>query len=218
MTSRRFQAWLIVLALGAAVGWSSPASAVGNPVTAEILASFTIPGPDPLLLVETPCGRLARHARELADWFAGDSGGYVDALAGEVVGGTGTPFQLRDRLRQGRWNRYYLYAGDGGFRPELADLRRRGAPNHQPGHFVSVLTIAYVYGRELAEGAIGWAGDYSAGQEDDLRLSRIAIRVGQGLREGSVAPGAAAGEITGLCARAWKPAGEVKTLALALAH
>jgi hypothetical protein len=149
---------------------------------------------------ESVCQMLARRTAEFAMGAPDDAAAFLQALQEEVVAGTDDPFELESGLREGRWNRDYFYAGHGGFRPEFDDSERypRGG-NHQPGHFVSVLSIAARFGETPALIALAHAGDYAPGEEDDLRLSLEAIDAGVGLREGELAPADVARRIRGLC-------------------
>ncbi|MGI9183070.1 MAG: hypothetical protein ACR2H9_21540 [Longimicrobiaceae bacterium] len=146
------------------------------------------------------CERFARRVAEFALRHPHDPSAFLGALQEEVVGGTDNPFELERGLREGTWNREYFYAGHGGFRPEFDDAERnpRGG-NHQPGHFVSVLSIAARFGETPALIALAQAGDYDPGEEDDLRLSLEAIEMGVGLTEGSLTPADVARRVRGLC-------------------
>ncbi|HEV2130666.1 MAG TPA: hypothetical protein VGR27_06165 [Longimicrobiaceae bacterium] len=146
------------------------------------------------------CERFARRMAEFALRHPDDPSQFLGALQEEVVGGTDDPFELERGLREGTWNRDYFYAGHGGFRPEFDDAERnpRGG-NHQPGHFVSVLSIAARFGESPALIALAQAGDYSPGEEDDLRLSLEAIEMGVGLTEGTLPSADVARRVRGLC-------------------
>jgi hypothetical protein len=148
---------------------------------------------------ETVCQLLARRAAEFALAAAGDAEAFLTLLQEEVVSGADDPFELKDGLHEGEWNEAYIYAGHGGFRPQFDDAQRypRGG-NHQPGHFVSVLTIAHRFGVEHARVALGHVGDLEPEQEDDLRLSLRAIQLGTSLGE-SMTPGEVALAISELC-------------------
>jgi hypothetical protein len=148
---------------------------------------------------ETVCQLLARRAAEFALAADGDAEAFLTLLQEEVVSGADDPFDLKDGLHQGEWNEAYIYAGHGGFRPQFDDAQRypRGG-NHQPGHFVSVLTIAHRFGVEHARVAIGHVGDLEPEQEDDLRLSLRAIQLGSSLGE-SMTPGEVALAVSELC-------------------
>lgn len=148
----------------------------------------------------TVCRRMVREIARAAERHPADTGAFLAALQDEFVGGTGDPFELEAGLRDGRWNRSYFYAGHGGFRPELDDAQRypeRG--NHQPGHFVSVLSVAAGFGGEAARVAIAQAGDYEPADEDDLRLSTRAIEWGEGLRTGALRPAEVALRTAEMC-------------------
>jgi hypothetical protein len=148
---------------------------------------------------ETVCQLLARRAAEFALAADGDAEAFLTLLQEEVVSGADDPFELKDGLHEGEWNEAYIYAGHGGFRPQFDDAQRypRGG-NHQPGHFVSVLTIAHRFGVEHARVALGHVGDLEPEQEDDLRLSLRAIQLGTSLGE-SMTPGEVALAISELC-------------------
>jgi hypothetical protein len=149
---------------------------------------------------ESVCQTFSRKIAAAALEHEEDAEHFVRALVDEFVGGTDDPFELKAGLRDGTWNQRYFYAGHGGFRAEYDDAQRypRGG-NHQPGHFVSVLAIAARFGEEQARIAIAYAGDYDPGDEDDLRLSKVAIPLGAGLREGSVTPAEVAVRARALC-------------------
>lgn len=138
----------------------------------------------------TVCAAFVSRVELLAKRHSTNVAGFLAALQSEFVGGSGDPFAMRDALRAGRWNQRYVYAGHGGFRAEYDDDRKayRSGGNHQPGHFVSVLSVAAQFGKDAARVAIGEAGDYNAREEDDLRLSEVAIPLGTGLAAGSVRP------------------------------
>jgi hypothetical protein len=140
----------------------------------------------PAVTRATVCGRFVLRLREAAARHGGDVEAFLRELNDEFTGGTGDPFAMKEGLRGGRWNQDWFYAGHGGFRPEFDDAQRypRGG-NHQPGHFVAVLTIAARFGGDAAAVAIAYAGDYDPGDEDDLRLSQVAIRLGSALSGGS---------------------------------
>jgi hypothetical protein len=142
----------------------------------------------------------ARKIAEAALHHRHDPETFVAALTDEFVDGTDDPFELKAGLRENRWNQRYFYAGHGGFRPEFDDAQRypRGG-NHQPGHFIAVLAIAARFGEEQARIAIAYAGDYDPGDEDDLRLSNVAIPLGAGLRDRSVTPAQVAVRARELC-------------------
>jgi hypothetical protein len=146
------------------------------------------------------CRTFARAIAEAALESDGDVERFLARIRAEFVDGDSDPFALKEGLRERRWNDRYFYAGHGGFRPEYDDAQRypRGG-NHQPGHFISVLSIAADFGEEQARLAIAFAGDYDEGDEDDLRLSNIAIPLGAGLRDGSVTPGEVAVRARELC-------------------
>jgi hypothetical protein len=146
------------------------------------------------------CYRFVQRIAEEAQRHSDSSERFLEALQDEFTGGTGNPFEMKTGLRTGEWNEEWFYAGHGGFRPEYDDAQRypRGG-NHQPGHFVAVLSIAAAYGRDAAEIAIAYAGDYDEGEEDDLRLSMEAIRLGSGLKDGSLTPAQVADAARGLC-------------------
>lgn len=149
---------------------------------------------------ETVCRTFARRIAELALQHGDDVDAFMEAVQDEFIGGKDNPFDIERGLREGRWNQRYFYAGHGGFRPEFDDAQRypRGG-NHQPGHFVSVLSIAQQFGEEQARIAIAYAGDYDPGEEDDLRLSMVAIELGAGLGDGTVSPADVAHRARGLC-------------------
>jgi hypothetical protein len=149
---------------------------------------------------EAVCRTFARRVAEASLQHGNDVDAFVAALQDEFIGGSDNPFDMKAGLREGDWNQRYFYAGHGGFRPEYDDAQRypRGG-NHQPGHFVSVLSIATQFGEEQARIAIAYAGDYDEGEEDDLRLSMVAIPLGAGLRDGSVTTAEVAQRVRGLC-------------------
>jgi hypothetical protein len=149
---------------------------------------------------ETICQTFVREIAEAAVAHAGDVDGFLAALQDEFIGGTDDPFEMKEGLRTGEWNQRYFYAGHGGFRPEYDDAQRypRGG-NHQPGHFIAVLSVAARFGEEQARIAIAYAGDYEPRQEDDLRLSNIAIPLGAGLRDRTVTPADVARRAAQLC-------------------
>jgi hypothetical protein len=149
---------------------------------------------------ESVCRTFARKVAETALAHGEDADAFIAALQDEFVGGADNPFDMKAGLHEGTWNQRYFYAGHGGFLPDYDDAQRypRGG-NHQPGHFVSVLSIATQFGEEQARIAIAQAGDYEAGQEDDLRLSMVAIPLGAGLRDGSVSPAEVAARTRALC-------------------
>jgi hypothetical protein len=62
-----------------------------------------------------------------------------------------------------------------------------------------VLSVAAQFGEEQARIAIAVAGDYDPGDEDDLRLSLVAIPLGAGLQDGSVTPAEVAQRARQLC-------------------
>jgi hypothetical protein len=149
---------------------------------------------------ESICRTFARTIAEAATQHGDDVDAFMADLRQEFIGGADNPFEMKKGLQQGRWNQRYFYGGHGGFRPEYDDADRyprRG--NHQPGHFISVLSIAQQFGEEQARIAIAAAGDYEPGDEDDLRLSMVAIPLGAGLRDGSVTPAEVAQRARGLC-------------------
>jgi hypothetical protein len=149
---------------------------------------------------ETVCRTFARKVAEAALQHGDDVGAFMADLQNEFIGGTDNPFDMKRGLSEGRWNRRYFYAGHGGFRPEYDDAQRypRGG-NHQPGHFISVFSIAQQFGEEQARIAIAAAGDYDPGDEDDLRLSMFAIPLGAGLRDGTVTTAEVAQRVRELC-------------------
>jgi hypothetical protein len=149
----------------------------------------------------TVCARLVAKVREIAERHPQDVPAFLAALQREFVGGSGDPFAMRQALREKRWNPRYVYAGHGGFRPEYDDDRKayREGGNHQPGHFISVFSIAAQFGGDAARLAIGEAGDYNPEEEDDLRLSGVAIRLGTGLAGGSLSAADVAVQVRKLC-------------------
>lgn len=149
----------------------------------------------------TVCAAFAGRVDTLARQHAADVAGFLQALQREFVGGSGDPFAMRDALRAGRWNQRYFYAGHGGFRAPYDDNRPtyRDGGNHQPGHFVAVLSVAAQFGEDAARVAIAEAGDYNASEEDDLRLSGVAIPLGVGLRSGATSPAQVAARVRTLC-------------------
>lgn len=149
----------------------------------------------------TVCAAFAEKVGQVARQHPANVASFLAALQKEFVGGSGDPFAMRDALHAGRWNQRYVYAGHGGFRAEYDDNRGsyRDGGNHQPGHFVSVLSVAAQFGEDAARIAIGEAGDYDAREEDDLRLSGVAIPLGNGLKTGSVSPRAVATRVRTLC-------------------
>lgn len=149
---------------------------------------------------ESVCRTFARHIAEAALRHDDDVEAFMGVLQDEFVGGKENPFDLRDGLDEGTWNQRYFYAGHGGFRDDYDDADRYpDGGNHQPGHFVSVLTIAQRFGEEQARVAIAFAGDYEPGEEDDLRLSMVAIELGAGLTAGTVTPAMVAQRARELC-------------------
>lgn len=149
----------------------------------------------------TVCARFVTKFRELAERHPRDVPAFVAALQREFVGGSGDPFAMRQALRENRWNPRYVYPGHGGFRPEYDDNRKayREGGNHQPGHFVSVFSIAAQFGGDAARLAIAEAGDYNPKEEDDLRLSGVAIRLGTGLAGGSLKAADVSLQVRELC-------------------
>jgi hypothetical protein len=148
---------------------------------------------------ETVCRKLARKAAEFALAAGGDADAFLSMLQEEVVSGADDPFELKRGLHEGEWNQDYIYAGHGGFRPEFDDADRYPTGgNHQPGHFLSVLTVAHRHGVDHARVAIGFVGDLEEGQEDDLRLSLRAIQLGSSLGD-SMTPAEVALAISELC-------------------
>jgi len=149
----------------------------------------------------TVCAKLVAKVREIAERHPQDVPAFLAALQREFVGGSGDPFAMRQALREHRWNPRYVYAGHGGFRPEYDDDRKayRDGGNHQPGHFISVFSIAAQFGGDAARLAIAEAGDYNPEEEDDLRLSGVAIRLGTGLAGGSISAADVAVQIRELC-------------------
>jgi hypothetical protein len=149
----------------------------------------------------TVCARFVGKVRETAERHPKDVPAFLAALQREFVGGSGDPFAMRDALRKNRWNPRYVYAGHGGFRPEYDDDRKayRDGGNHQPGHFISVFSIAAQFGGDAARLAIAEAGDYNPEEEDDLRLSGVAIRLGTGLAGGSLSAADVAVQLRELC-------------------
>jgi hypothetical protein len=149
---------------------------------------------------ETICQTFARKIAESALRHGNDVEAFLGELHDEFIGGAENPFDMKRGLNEGKWNRRYFYAGHGGFRPEYDDAQRypRGG-NHQPGHFISVLSVAAQFGEEQARIAIAVAGDYDPGDEDDLRLSLVAIPLGAGLQDGSVTPAEVAQRARQLC-------------------
>lgn len=149
----------------------------------------------------TVCARFVRKVRDIADRHPKDVPAFLAALQGEFIGGSGDPFAIRKALRENRWNPRYVYAGHGGFRPEYDDDRKayRDGGNHQPGHFIAVFSIAAQFGGDAARLAIGEAGDYNPKEEDDLRLSGVAIRLGTGLTGGSLDAADVAVQVRELC-------------------
>jgi hypothetical protein len=149
---------------------------------------------------DTVCRAFARAIASAALEHPTDPAAFVGALQDEFIGGKDNPFDMKRGLQEGRWNKRYFYAGHGGFRPEYDDAQRYpGGGNHQPGHFISVLSIAQQFGEEQARIAIAVAGDYDPGDEDDLRLSNVAIPLGAGLTDGSVSPAEVAQRARELC-------------------
>jgi hypothetical protein len=149
---------------------------------------------------ETVCRTFARKIAEAALRHGTDADAFMGELQDEFIGGKDNPFDMKRGLREGAWNQRYFYAGHGGFRAEYDDAERYPTGgNHQPGHFVSVLSIAHQFGEEQARIGIAVAGDYDPGEEDDLRLSMVAIPLGAGLRDGTVAPAEVAQRARQLC-------------------
>lgn len=159
------------------------------------------PMPEVRVQQGTVCARFVGKVREVAERHPQDAPVFVAALQREFVGGSGDPFAMRQALRENRWNPRYVYAGHGGFRPEYDDDRKayRDGGNHQPGHFVSVFSIAAQFGSDAARLAIAEAGDYNPEEEDDLRLSGVAIRLGTGLAGGSLSAADVAVQVRELC-------------------
>jgi|GEM_PF-6590197 len=178
---------------------------------AERSTARTAAAPDPAVDLEalaapasggadTICRAFARAIAQAAIDHPADADAFIVALQDQFIGGKDNPFDMKRGLEEGRWNQRYFYAGHGGFRPEYDDAQRypRGG-NHQPGHFVSVLSIAQQFGGEQARIAIAYAGDYDPGDEDDLRLSNVAIPLGAGLTAGTVTPAEVAQRARELC-------------------
>lgn len=166
-------------------------------------AQPTTPAPAPAeadVSTRTVCGRFVLQIREAARAHGTSTEDFLQALNDEFTGGTGDPFEMKEGLQAGRWNQRWFYGGHGGFRPEFDDAQRypRGG-NHQPGHFIAVFTIAARFGGDAASVAIAYAGDYDPGDEDDLRLSQVAIRLGAGVGDGSISPARAAEETAAVC-------------------
>lgn len=177
-----------------------PSEPVAAPATEEpsrdAFVTRTLPEPRP----GTPCARFVARLAEFAEAHPTDRAAFLRALQDEFVGGTDDPFALKEGLESGRWNQAHVYAGHGGFRDEYDDAERgANGGNHQPGHFVAVLSVAARFGEEQAKMAIAYAGDYEAGEEDDLRLSGEAIRLGTRLGTGEILPADVAMEVRGLC-------------------
>lgn len=148
---------------------------------------------------ETVCQQFARRFAELS-LRNEEPDAFLDALHDEFLGGSGNPFEMKRQLEEGEWNQEYVYSGHGGFRPEYDDAQRYPeGGNHQPGHFVSVFSIAARFGEENARLAIVEAGDYEPGDEDDLRLSEVAIELATGLTEGELTRTEVAERVRGLC-------------------
>jgi hypothetical protein len=149
---------------------------------------------------ESICQAFARQVARSAQRHGDDVNAFVAELQQEFIGGTDNPFDMKKGLHEGRWNQRYFYAGHGGFRSEYDDAQRYpDGGNHQPGHFISVLSVATQFGEEQARIAIAAAGDYEPGQEDDLRLSMVAIPLGAGLEDGSVTTAEVARQARQLC-------------------
>lgn len=162
----------------------------------DAFVARSLPEPRP----GTPCARFVARIAEFAEAHPSDRAAFLRALQDEFVGGTDDPFALKEGLDRGRWNQEHVYAGHGGFRDEYDDADRGASGgNHQPGHFVAVLSVAARFGEEQAKMAIAYAGDYEEGQEDDLRLSGAAIRLGSRLGKGEILPADVAMEVRGLC-------------------
>lgn len=176
------------------------AEPVTAPATEEPRRDAFVPRSLPEPRPGTPCARFVARVAEFAKAHPSDRAAFLRALQDEFVGGTDDPFALKEGLERGRWNQEHVYAGHGGFRDEYDDAER-GADggNHQPGHFVAVLSVAARFGEEQAKMAIAYAGDYGAGEEDDLRLSGEAIRLGTRLGKGEILPADVAMEVRGLC-------------------
>ncbi len=184
---------------------AQPAREGGPPAAAPRSAPDLAPRATPARVAELPsratvCERFAAAVAEHADRHATDPPAFLRALQQEFVGGTEDPFELERGLREGRWNQSWFYAGNGGFLDELDDAERyeRG-DNHQPGHYVSVLSIAARFGEQNARAAIAYAGDYDPDDADDLRLSEHAIRSGVALASGAATPGDVAADVATLC-------------------
>ena len=130
---------------------------------------------------ETVCQRFAGRVAIEALRHPDDALAFLRGLQREFTAGESDPFALRESLDARRWNPAFIYAGHRDFRPEYDDDSRgnRLGGNHQPGHFISVLSVATEYGPDAARIGIAYAGDYEPGQEDDLQLSMVAIRLGR---------------------------------------
>jgi hypothetical protein len=175
----------------------------GDPASeapAEAAAVRTSTSPPPPPPGGSVCNRMARRFWEFAERHPQDAAAFMDAVQDEFVGGTDDPFELKRGLQEGEWNQEYFYAGHGGFRAEFDDAQRYpNGGNHQPGHYVSVLTIAFRFGEEQAVVGMAVAGDFQPGEEDDYRLSRRAIEDGTALSAGEVGPHDVGVRVRDLC-------------------
>lgn len=149
----------------------------------------------------TVCERFADRVDQFAARHSTDTDGFLAALRSEFVAGAADPIGLRDALEAGRWNQAFFYAGHGGFAEPLDDNRAKYARggNHQPGHFVAMLSITRQYGPQVAQYASQAAGDNTPGQQDDLRLSHAAIALGTGLASATLRPADIAHETRQFC-------------------
>jgi hypothetical protein len=168
-----------------------------GPVTADReVERPTPPPPDG----GTVCHRMGRRFWEFAERHPGDVPGFMAALQEEFIGGTDDPFEIKRGLSEGGWNQEYFYAGHGGFRAEYDDAGRYPTGgNHQPGHFVSILTMAVRFGEEQARVAMAVAGDFEPADEDDRRLSERAIEWGTAISAGELTPRGVALRVRELC-------------------
>lgn len=174
---------------------------------AEVAADARVAGPAAEVLVResrgagTICRRFAREVAQAAVDHPSDAEAFLRSLQQEFTAGAGDPLALKEGLEQGRWNQAFFYGGHGGFRAPFDDDRAayRDGGNHQPGHFVSVLSVATRLGADQARLALAVAGDYDPEQVDDLRLSEVAIRLGAGLADSTFVPADVARATRRLC-------------------
>lgn len=198
----RYFVLLVVLA-AACTAEGQPARTPEEPAADPVMVAVAPEPTVPVVEIQqgTVCATFVAKVQEIAKRHPQDVPAFLAALQTEFVGGSGDPFAMRQALRENRWNPRYVYAGHGGFRSDYDDDREayRKGGNHQPGHFVSVFSIAAQFGGDAARLAIAEAGDYNPREEDDLRLSGVAIRLGTGLATKSLRPADIAPQVRELC-------------------